>query len=147
MTEKIYSYDEAKTALAKVPDDHVCYGKSPAGVRFYVYAYKSDNHYKPYLKLEVNQVTWMMLRINDVKLPKIPIDYSKAGYPLDGSTVLIHCEEMPVDTFYDMSVGVVEAYFELDGENSRWVVNANPENLGVTPKYYTPMPEFEEVKS
>ena len=90
MTEKIYSYDEAKTALAKVPDDHVCYGKSPAGVRFYVYAYKSDNHYKPYLKLEVNQVTWMMLRINDVKLPKIPIDYSKAGTgeaPFDGQYV------------------------------------------------------------
>lgn len=82
-----------------------------------------------------------------MKLPKIPIDYSKAGYPLDGSIVLIHCEETTADTFRNFSAGVVEAHFELDGEDSCWIVHANPENLGVTPKYYTPMPEFEVKES
>lgn len=81
-----------------------------------------------------------------MKLPKIRIDYDKAAYPLDGSTVLIHCEETAIDPFHNLSPGVVEAHFELDGEDSYWVVHSNPDELCVTPTHYTPMPKFKETK-
>ena len=140
MTEKIYSYEEVKTKLAKVPDDHdICYFKSPKGVRFYVEVYKSDNHYKPYLKLEVNQVTWMMLRINDVKLPKIPIDQGQADsgkYPFDGSWILGH----------ENDDSIMAIQLMLDDDYLYWIDRGGcAHDLGDF-THYTPMPQFEEVK-
>lgn len=87
-----------------------------------------------------------------MKLPKIPIDYSKAGTgeaPFDGSSYLIHSDDVVIgECVYDggrlrhldssqVVVDIHVTYF--DGKCS---IPCDAPNA----THYTPMPEFEEVK-
>ena len=74
-------------------------------------------------------------------LQKIPIDYSKAGYPLDGSTVLIFIEDRVLSAIYKYRMGDrgLEYYWTPN--------NSSPLRYKASSvTHYTPMPEFEEVK-
>jgi len=78
-----------------------------------------------------------------MKLPKIPIDYSKAGTgeaPFDGAGCLLHMNSIVIGygVYDDGSGQCFKEFYSF-----KKMVNDGVDS----PTHYTPMPEFEEVNN
>jgi len=77
-----------------------------------------------------------------MKLPKIPIDYSKAG---TGETPFT--EELVIIHFLNMGKASIIAWY--DDDEKCFVIPHSGSEIHideVRPTHYSPMPEFEEVE-